>query len=274
MNKVNTIDSEYSQDLGIGLLKSLSLHLAFFIFIAAFTLVIKIIKPSIDEVEAPAIIESSVKVDVVGMPKLTVQELKKLDLPALGDEEQQLDTPKPIERNAEPAVSESESSFNEDSKKPKKNLNDLLSRLSNRKLKLKPSKSKNIGNESGIDKASLNKLILEGNKISKGSSLTGVISDEQLSGEFSEYALKLPQLIRPFWKLPTYLIEQELKCRVRIFIDSSGKLTKSVIYESSGNNIYDSKALEATKLASPFPPPPESIVLKLSRGDVILGFPL
>ena len=131
---------------------------------------------------------------------------------------------------------------------------------------------KESANSTGFSQRELQQLILAGNKLSKGSSLTGGSGD---SGDaFTQYISSLPDMIRPRWKLPSYLIDQNLKCRIRIFLNPTGRLLRAEIYESSGNSEYDRRALEAVKGTSPFPELAESFKSRGINGDIVLGFPL
>ena len=51
----------------------------------------------------------------------------------------------------------------------------------------------------------LKRLIIEGNKISKGTSVKGRYEADV--AEFDQYVLNLPNIVRPFWKLPSFLKE-------------------------------------------------------------------
>jgi TonB family protein len=84
----------------------------------------------------------------------------------------------------------------------------------------------------------------------------------------------LPGAIRGKWKLPTYLLEQNLKARVKIYISVKGELLKTELIESSGNSEFDSRALNAVRESAPFAAPPEPVGIRLTRYGVILGFPL
>ena len=66
-------------------------------------------------------------------------------------------------------------------------------------------------------------IALEGNKISKGTSIVGGESSEP-GEEYELYLASIPSMVRPYWKLPSYLLSSDLKARVRIFVSSSGKL--------------------------------------------------
>lgn len=203
------------------------------------------------------IIQSAVRVDVVGMPKFTIQELKKLEVAPVtkGVEEAK---PEPVAPAKEDVADTSFSSF--------------LSDYSKKKVKTAP-KQKAQGNESAIDQAKLKSLVIEGNKVAEGTSLVGDSLKQEMTA-YTAYVGNLPNLVRPHWKLPTYLMDKDLKARVRVFISSTGEVIKTEIYQSSGTSEFDQRALRAVNAAAPFPVPTNEIRTRLSSGDVILGFPL
>ena len=122
-------------------------------------------------------------------------------------------------------------------------------------------------------KKELAQLVLEGNKLSKGSSVTGS-NDYSQNETFSNYIKELPSFVRPFWKLPSYLIEKDLRCRVKVFISKDGRILNYKIFESSGDPEFDQRAIAAIKQVIKFPEPDKEIVLRVASGEVILGFPL
>ena len=161
------------------------------------------------------------------------------------------------------------------------NILDIVKKLGNKKVKTmayapkkKPKKSKlQIKREKEI-----NSLVIEGNKLSKGHNLTdgGTLSkEEELRKVFENYAEQLRSSVKSYWKLPEYLKEDSnLRCRVQIFLSSEGELLNIDIYESSGNEEYDKRAIQTVKTAAPFPPAKKDIADRILSGDLILGFPL
>jgi colicin import membrane protein len=211
------------------------------------------------------LIQSSIRVDVVEMPKFTVQELKKMQVAPPSQDE------KTEEVEESKDNSQSDLTFKENSKKV--DLSNLLNNLSNKKTaKAKVEKVKGKP-EFEIDKSQLNKLVLEGNKVSKGMALVGD-SLNQENGAFADYVSGLPNVVRPFWKLPTYLMEKNLKCRIRVYIAADGSLLRAQIFESSGEQEFDQKAMMAVNSAKRFPAPQKEIFARVAAGEVILGFPL
>ena len=220
------------------------------------------------------IIRSSIRVDVVGMPKFTVQELKEL-------EKKSAEIPKepevakgekaPTKTDSEDVIKDGDLVIQEKGKEKKKSsFLSTLNEYSNKKIDKKNTKT---GKSSATGDKNLEALVLEGNKLSQGSALTGDFTDGP-SSEFSSYVQTLPGAIRGKWRLPTYLLEQNLKARVKIYISTTGELLKTEIIESSGNNEFDSRAVNAIRESAPFAAPPETVGVRLTRYGVILGFPL
>lgn len=204
------------------------------------------------------LIQSSVRVDIVEMPKFTVQELKQMKVEPAPVAEEKVESPV----NEEKEAAEPES---------KVDLSNILNSLSKKEVKQRPAK-KIQGKV--VDKTAIKKLILEGNKVSKGASAVGD-SYAQEQTQFNSYIANLPDYVRPNWKLPSYLLERaELNCRIKIFIDSSGKIVRAEILSSSGVSEYDQKALQAIRSTGNLPPPPQEILSKVVSGKVVLGFPL
>jgi len=214
--------------------------------------------------EKVELIKSSVRVDVVAMPKFTVQELKKMKLVPMSNKKeieknQKLKKEKIIEEKVKAATK-------------KVNLNSLFGNLSKKDVVDKKNNSKSKTGTKKYQKE-LNKLILEGNKLSKGSSTTGS-SDYSKSQEFISYVQALPSIVRPYWKLPSYLLDKGLRCRIQVFISKRGEVLNFKVYESSGDAEFDQRAIDALKKVKRFPDPKNEIALRVASGEVILGFPI
>jgi len=214
------------------------------------------------------IIQSSVRVDVVSMPKFTVQELKKMKIAPTPTEEVKEEV-----KEVQPEVTETkdELSFKEKSKK-KINLQNLLSNIGKPKARGKKKKQEKV-NALETHRKELRNLVLEGNKVSAGTSVVGdgLLVDKT---KFNTYVARLANFVRPHWKLPSYLMDRDLKCRIKIFIAANGKILRSEIYESSGVDEFDRKAISALNQVSTLPPPESEILARVTSGQVVLGFPL
>lgn len=210
-----------------------------------------------------SIAQSAVRVDVVSMPKMTLKELENMT--PSGEEGKKEEappapTPAPVKEEPKP----DDQAFLKEKKQ--KNFSEMLKEMSKKKLD-----KKKVEQIKGM-KGELKQLLLAGNKISKGTSTTGV-TQEQLSA-FSAYISRLPDHVRRFWRLPGYLANQDLKCRIRVYLSQNGDLLKAQIYETSGNEEYDRLALQAVRAASPFPEAAIEIREQVLAGNILLGFPL
>tara|TARA_B100001971_G_scaffold215195_1_gene260352 strand:+ start:182414 stop:183175 length:762 start_codon:yes stop_codon:yes gene_type:complete len=248
---------ERETNLNQAVIKALALHIA---LVLIFLILGKLdfqITP--DAIEIEETIQSSVKVDVVGMPKLTVQELKEFKATEI--EKGETEDPKNIaEEKVEEPVEE------------KVDLGNLLSNLSKKKVAPKKrKKKKKFGNV--LSQKELKSLVLEGNKISQGESVVGD-SLENARTVLGQYASTLPSHVRPFWKLPSYLLNKDLSARIRVYLSETGKVLRTEIIKSSGVDDFDQRALRAIKQANPFPAPESEIAKLTTSGAIVLGFPL
>lgn len=251
-------------------------------------------------------ISSYVRVDVVSMPKLTMNELKKLNLDnsfkkekagkfkkvkyvkeTLNDKVKKDDIVEiPKNEKVLKKVIRKKKQINKNFavKQEKNNVLDLIKDLGTEKVKTLKTRSQiNYGRNSNIkigrkNKKIIKNLLIEGNKISKGESL---IDGETLSNEeidlkaFKDYIEKVRASVKEYWKLPEYLKDQpDVRCRIQIFISTNGDLLRLHVYESSGNEEYDKRALQTVENAAPFPSVSFKIRERVLNGDLILGFPL
>lgn len=219
------------------------------------------------------IIQSSVRVDVVGMPKFTITELKKMQAEPVIEK-----TPEPVKGGKEETVTEADDVIKKDDLviqeegKKKASFLNMLNDFSSKKVKAKPQAEKKGSATGTANTKNLDSLILEGNRLSKGSALVGDYTDEQTS-EFSAYVQNIPGVIRPYWKLPSYLMDQNLRCRIKIFLSPGGNLLRVQMIESSGNPEFDARAERAAREAK-YPKPSEEVGNRLTNSGIILGFPL
>lgn len=119
-------------------------------------------------------------------------------------------------------------------------------------------------------------------KISKSNSkdvpegaLDGDRNGDSAKAEGERYFGLLKAQIQRYYDLPNTLSDQErlrLKALVHIFIGHGGQLIKVKAESSSGNGLFDEAVVTATKRASPFPPPPDTLREKLQSDGVVLAF--
>ncbi len=245
------------------------------LFIALIALVGKL-SFSIFGSEKVEIIRAAVRVDVVGMPKYTLQELKEIQKKIADNPVQPAEPTKGAEEpvakkeDAQDVIKEGDLVIQKKDKEAKKSLSNLLSNYSDKKVKAKEVKQ---GQKNGTSGKDLDSLIIEGNRLSKGSSLVGDYSDSENTA-YAAYVTTLPELIKPNWKLPSYLLDKNLRCRIRLYLGANGNIIKTEVYESSGQPEFDTRAEMAIKSTAPFPAPATDVASQLSRSGVILGFPL
>lgn len=224
------------------------------------------------------IIEEVIKVDVVGLPKLTLKELQDLKRSFEENEKQiELEANKKKLEEVKPEkieIDKNQESIKNDTLVEKSNLDglDLIKKLSNKKTNVQPIKKFEKKGKKGIGSANLNNLILEGNKISKGNSIKGRYQADVAI--FDQYALNLPNVIRPFWKIPSYLENTNLNARVIIYINSDGQVYMKKFLQKSGNDDFDNRVIKSIENAGPFPVPDDEIRDRLRSEGIILGFPL
>lgn len=218
------------------------------------------------------IIHSSVRVDVVGMPKFTVKELKAMQAEPVAKPEPEPQGAK-VEAKAETedVIKKDDLVIEEKGEAPKKkpSFMNLVTDYSTKKV-APTERKQGVKNSNNKD---LDSLIIEGNRLSKGGALVGEYSDADNS-ELSSYVQALPELVRAHFKLPSYLLNEPLRCRIAVYLSPSGAVLKTDLIESSGNSEYDARAEKAIRDASPFPKPSAAVAPRIGSSGIILRFPL
>ena len=260
------VQGDFDRDFNKKLFISFGVHgLMFLLAFAGGEVVSKFFKDN--DVE---IIRSAVRVDVVGMPKFTIQELKKMQAQPVVEQipEVAKGVKEETKAETEDVIKKGDLVIQEEGKK-KSNFLNLLNDYSSKKVTAKVQKK---GTNTGAGIKNLDSLIIEGNKLSKGSALVGDYSDAENSA-FSAYVQNIPGVIRPYWKLPSYLLEKDLRCRIKIYLSQEGKLLKVELQESSGVAEFDARAEKAVRDAV-FPAPSAEVGTRLTNSGIILGFPI
>lgn len=213
----------------------------------------------------PKIILPSVRVDIVELPKYTLEELKKLEI-----------APPPSEIKNESASDQKVDTVLPNENKNNSNIFEEIVKKSEKKLANKMIDDiKKIKEQRDVEnrREEMKQLILAGNKIQQGTLLQGEEVQQQLS-EFEQYVLEVTEKVRYQWKLPSYLKDSMLKCRIQVYINARGLVEMTKVIESSGNEEYDTWALRSIKEALPFKEPSAAVLPELLRGRFILGYPL
>lgn len=107
-----------------------------------------------------------------------------------------------------------------------------------------------------------------GNQVNAGNSPTGL---ERI--DYDRYMSELKGKVFEQFNLPPWLQELDLKAQILILIDERGYVIKRTLRVSSGNEIFDAKALEAIDNSSPFPPPPQRLKGLLATSGITFRFP-
>lgn len=235
------------------------------------------------------LIQASVRVDMVAMPTQTLNELKNLSS-GVEEAKKEEKSPELVEKTI--AKEEPETPKEEPKAEKVQDKNDTSEAFQDAQAKKRLdflSKLKTIGNkkvdapkentqktEKGLygDKdTALKNLVLSGNRLSKGTQMYGDGNAAEMTA-FQAYASRLPDLVRPHWKLPSFLMDKNLKARVRVWLSMNGEVARAVIYQSSGDTEYDQRAIDAVKAAAPFPALKDEFGKRATNGDILLGFPL
>jgi colicin import membrane protein len=218
------------------------------------------------------VVGKSIKVDIVAMPRMTIQELQNAE-PAAGKVE-----PVKVEKVKDTGGDEN-TVFEKKVKKP--SFSDMLKKFSKRnvkKAKVKKFAKKKVDDSQqgagGIKGKSLKKILALGNRISEGSALTGSGSGENTNDTFDKYAIKVMESVKENWRLPGYLANKDLSCHVQVFIGRNGRLLNTKVVKSSGNSDYDQRAIASVKKTTTFPYPDETIQTRVGTGEIVLAFPL
>jgi TonB family protein len=239
-------------------LKSLLLHSGIVIMLFFIPLLMKSFRGEPKAI----IVREAVRVDVVAMPKFTVNELKQINVEA---------------KEEQPAVKEESPSKNnsdiELKKEGKVDLTNLLSNLSKRKVSIKAKRVK-PQKKSYAGLKNLENLVLEGNKLSKGTALVGDLRDQGRLEDYESYAVSIVPSVRRNWKLPSYLLDKDYKCRIKLYIDENGKIIGQKLIVPSENSEFNQRAMTAVRLSSPLPIPPKVITSKVKVRGVVLAFPI
>jgi outer membrane biosynthesis protein TonB len=209
---------------------------------------------------APKInLQQSIRVDLVGLPDLTKKEMTQID-PQLRDLEKSLSPP--VKEKAVPSPKEevvnSEKTMNLPNSKSKKAKKD-------NKLQSAIDRIKAL--EEIEDQTKQARKTLKGNIMSKGSSISGEISEAE---ETDRYAAKLQEKLRSNWNLPVWLAQQKLSATALILLDSRGRVVHAAISKPSANKQFDDYVLKTIDVSQPFGQPPKSWV----GTSIELGFPL
>lgn len=148
--------------------------------------------------------------------------------------------------------------------------------ITTKKNDLRESKIKNaLARIKALDKISEDSKnppspIIKGNVISKGTSLSGDAKETAMTSYYDLVRNKLQEN----WQLPVWLARQDFSCKVQIFIDGRGRISRYRFDKVSGNAQFDEAVKKTLKISQPFPPPTEDIASTVLVDGILVGFPL
>jgi TonB family protein len=248
-----------------GLRFSLLLHFTFLLWLFAFWVVDSLKGPT--EAEKRLLLnKQSIRVDVVDLPSLKMQDLYKVDL---SKEVETETSAKASKRSAEEFVSppsQKAMKLPEEGKDPKnKRLKELQKtfRAEAKRQELLAKYKKQVAENSG-DKRPL----LAGNILSKGGSVQG-----DVAGEEDEFKARVQAHVIKFWQSPPAAMGQGFKTNIAINISPTGRVLSKKLTKSSGNNDFDTSAMDAVDAADPFPAPPENFKRIVLQEGILCRFP-
>ena len=114
------------------------------------------------------------------------------------------------------------------------------------------------------------KVIVKGNKISKGTSLSGEARENAESGYYDSLRSRLQQN----WDLPVWIQRQNLSAQVQVFIDGRGQIANFVFMKTSGNPQFDDNVKKTLAQSQPLPIPPAGLSDSMLTRGILIGFPL
>ena len=112
--------------------------------------------------------------------------------------------------------------------------------------------------------------LLKGNRLSPGTSLSGE-AQERLEANYYDV---IRNILQKNWVLPTWIARQNFTAQTKIFLNSQGYIQKFQFIQKSGNQKFDEAVSSTIEMSSPFPSPPKTLIQKLLKDGVLIGFPL
>ncbi len=212
--------------------------------------------------EQPIEIRNAIKVDIVGLPE-------KMDEPSL-PLSQTKETLATADKEKAPLAPIKESKVETptlpDPKGPKKDLAKSQKRALE-ELKRRAALDR-IREQLAKGKSQEPARLVRGNQISPGNALSGL---DKIA--YDRYFDELREKMRANFSLPQWLADAGYKAQIQVLIDERGLIVKKILISSSGNEVFDAKAIEAVDASAPLPAPPQRLQGLLSTSGIIFGFP-
>jgi TonB family protein len=274
--------SKYDRDLGRGFRLSVAAHIA----LALFILIKAVILPG-----KPVPLVPTLRVDMVGLPDLLKQDLKKAPdaransdaineaLKQAEESAKKIQPPKPLPKVAEPVekaepnemvlkpkqIQTAKREKEKPKEKEKHREKKLMSAL-NRIRALEKIKD----DVKSHKPATANSTLIKGNKLSKGSSLSG----DAIESDVANYYDSVRERLQDNWEIPIWFKNQGFSAKVQIFIDRSGRLRNFRFIKPSGNAQFDDAVKRTVSESQPFPIPPDDVISTVLVDGILVGFPL
>jgi outer membrane biosynthesis protein TonB len=257
-----------ASDQNRGLRWSFGLHAA----VAAFVLVKGLFFPG-----NPLPYVPTLRVDLVGLPDTLKNDLSKISkapmdkeladaLKRVEQKPKDIVKVKPLDK--EEAPKETDELGMKPQAKPKDNSKAREKKLMSALDRIKALEAVEDSDTPKATKAA--SVAVKGNKVSKGSSLSG----EARESDQVQYYDLLKSRLQENWSLPVWLARQQYGAQVILFIDNHGNLRAYRFNKSSGNSQFDDAVKRAIQQSVPFDPPPDSIASTVYTNGVVVGFPL
>ncbi len=244
------VNTDRPEKLSRGVTWSIVGHASFFVLIILKNLVM----PSAPFIHTPVL-----RVDVVGLPDILKKDLSQVSK----NQPKSAEIEKIIKETAAPddMVLNPKKEVKEKKKEKEQPREEKMSSALARIKALEKIREQS-NEDSGV--------IIKGNQISKGSSLSGEAKE---SSETGYYDL-IKDRLADNWALPPWLARQKLSAQVVLNINSEGQVTRVQFSRPSGNPQFDEAIRQSIKLSNPFPKPPKEILTIVQNQGVLVGFPL
>ena len=179
----------------------------------------------------PVMVQQSVKIDMIGLPDIKRKAIKK----------------KRVKKKKARSI-------------PKKK---VAKRKPKKKIKKKDIKTAQASAIEKLKRDTAQKNPSHrGEKISKGNSSEGQISEVLLNAYFNRVKVHVIQ----YWNLPQWLADKNLRATVIIQVNSFGDITRIELEKTSGNETFDQVVIDTIKMSSPLPEPLPELTSTLKQG--------
>lgn len=212
---------------------------------------------------------SAIRVDMVDLPSLKLQDLEKIDAtadvgaPKAPEKEIEVKKPQPSPTAMVDKTTDAKKKTDAKSKTPTaadrlKALRDSL-RVDNRRAEL----SRRLKGEGEGTRPALG-----GNIVSEGDSTTG-----DLATQVDAFGAKVKAHLRRHWDVPGWMTTGRLRAEVLVKISPDGRVLSRDFTKRSGNAEFDGAVARAIEQSDPFPPPPEALKRVYMEEGILWGFP-